>query len=85
MWNVIDPACYTVFNGTLDQQQMVPWSECKIKECVCVLFGAGLRFLVRLCTDMQLKEAQDYATKLKKVEKMKEIREQVFCQTFLSK
>uniref|UniRef100_A0AAX7V1P5 Intraflagellar transport protein 88 homolog n=1 Tax=Astatotilapia calliptera TaxID=8154 RepID=A0AAX7V1P5_ASTCA len=35
-----------------------------------------LRFLVRLCTDMQLKEAQDYATKLKKVEKMKEIREQ---------
>uniref|UniRef100_A0AAX7W816 Intraflagellar transport protein 88 homolog n=1 Tax=Astatotilapia calliptera TaxID=8154 RepID=A0AAX7W816_ASTCA len=34
-----------------------------------------LRFLVRLCTDMQLKEAQDYATKLKKVEKMKEIRE----------
>ncbi|XP_025759655.1 intraflagellar transport protein 88 homolog isoform X2 [Oreochromis niloticus] len=35
-----------------------------------------LRFLVRLCTDMQLKEVQDYATKLKKVEKMKEIREQ---------
>uniref|UniRef100_A0A669DKI2 Intraflagellar transport protein 88 homolog n=1 Tax=Oreochromis niloticus TaxID=8128 RepID=A0A669DKI2_ORENI len=34
-----------------------------------------LRFLVRLCTDMQLKEVQDYATKLKKVEKMKEIRE----------
>ncbi len=38
---------------------------------------AGLRFLVRLCTDMGLKEVQDYATKLKKVEKMKEIREQV--------
>ncbi|KAG1960001.1 intraflagellar transport protein [Pimephales promelas] len=36
-----------------------------------------LRFLVRLCTDMGLKEVQDYATKLKKVEKMKEIREQV--------
>ncbi|XP_016372955.1 intraflagellar transport protein 88 homolog isoform X8 [Sinocyclocheilus rhinocerous] len=35
-----------------------------------------LRFLVRLCTDMGLKEVQDYATKLKKVEKMKEIREQ---------
>uniref|UniRef100_A0A673HSD0 Intraflagellar transport 88 homolog n=1 Tax=Sinocyclocheilus rhinocerous TaxID=307959 RepID=A0A673HSD0_9TELE len=34
-----------------------------------------LRFLVRLCTDMGLKEVQDYATKLKKVEKMKEIRE----------
>ncbi|XP_069496107.1 intraflagellar transport protein 88 homolog isoform X2 [Ambystoma mexicanum] len=35
-----------------------------------------LRFLVRLCTDIGLKEGQDYATKLKKVEKMKEIREQ---------
>ncbi|KAI1899745.1 hypothetical protein AGOR_G00064920 [Albula goreensis] len=35
-----------------------------------------LRFLVRLCSDMGLKEVQDYATKLKKVEKMKEKREQ---------
>ncbi|XP_066562581.1 intraflagellar transport protein 88 homolog isoform X2 [Amia ocellicauda] len=35
-----------------------------------------LRFLVRLCMDMGLKEVQEYATKLKKVEKMKEIREQ---------
>uniref|UniRef100_A0A3Q3XHF3 Uncharacterized protein n=1 Tax=Mola mola TaxID=94237 RepID=A0A3Q3XHF3_MOLML len=35
-----------------------------------------LRFLVRLCADMGLKEVQDYANKLKKVEKMKEIREQ---------
>ncbi|XP_041662530.1 intraflagellar transport protein 88 homolog [Cheilinus undulatus] len=35
-----------------------------------------LRFLVRLCTDTGLKEVQEYATKLKKVEKMKEIREQ---------
>lgn len=35
-----------------------------------------LRFLVRLCTDMGLNEVQDYATKLKKVEKMRELREQ---------
>ncbi|XP_029980612.1 intraflagellar transport protein 88 homolog isoform X6 [Sphaeramia orbicularis] len=35
-----------------------------------------LRFLVRLCTDMGLKEVQEYATMLKKVEKLKEIREQ---------
>ncbi|XP_036065716.1 intraflagellar transport protein 88 homolog isoform X2 [Oryzias melastigma] len=35
-----------------------------------------LHFLVRLCTDMGLKEVQDYAIKLKKVEKAKEIREQ---------
>ncbi|KAL6100387.1 ift88 [Pungitius sinensis] len=34
-----------------------------------------LRFLVRLCTDMGLKDVQEYATKLKKAEKMKEIRE----------
>ena len=37
----------------------------------------GLRFLVRLCTDMGLKETQEYATKLKRVEKLKEMREQV--------
>ncbi|XP_038617721.1 intraflagellar transport protein 88 homolog isoform X2 [Tachyglossus aculeatus] len=35
-----------------------------------------LRFLVRLCTDIGLKEVQEYATKLKRVEKMKEMREQ---------
>ncbi|XP_070567544.1 intraflagellar transport protein 88 homolog isoform X4 [Ptychodera flava] len=35
-----------------------------------------LKFLVRLCTDMGLKEVQEYATKLKKAEKAKEQREQ---------
>ncbi|KAM6179583.1 intraflagellar transport protein 88 homolog isoform 9-T9 [Erethizon dorsatum] len=35
-----------------------------------------LRFLVRLCTDIGLKEVQEYVTKLKRLEKMKEIREQ---------
>eukprot|EP00069_Balaena_mysticetus_P015419 bmy_09225T0 len=35
-----------------------------------------LRFLIRLCTDIGLKEVQEYATKLKRLEKMKEIREQ---------
>ena len=38
---------------------------------------AGLKFLVRLCTDLGLKDAQDYATKLKKAEKAKELRDQV--------
>ena len=33
---------------------------------------------MRLGTDMGLKEVQEYATKLKKVEKMKELREQVY-------
>ncbi|XP_064596903.1 intraflagellar transport protein 88 homolog isoform X2 [Liolophura sinensis] len=35
-----------------------------------------LKFLVRLCTDMGMKEAQEYATKLKKAEKAKELKEQ---------
>uniref|UniRef100_A0A9J8DF30 Intraflagellar transport 88 homolog n=1 Tax=Cyprinus carpio carpio TaxID=630221 RepID=A0A9J8DF30_CYPCA len=34
----------------------------------------SLRFLVRLCTDMGLIEVQNYATKLKKVEKIREQR-----------
>ncbi|XP_013385188.1 intraflagellar transport protein 88 homolog isoform X2 [Lingula anatina] len=35
-----------------------------------------LKFLVRLCTDLGLKETQEYATKLKKAEKQKELKEQ---------
>lgn len=42
-----------------------------------VFRNLGLRFLVRLCTDIGLKEVQEYAAKLKRLEKMKEIREQV--------
>uniref|UniRef100_T1IRH6 Intraflagellar transport protein 88 homolog n=1 Tax=Strigamia maritima TaxID=126957 RepID=T1IRH6_STRMM len=36
-----------------------------------------LKFLVRLCSDMGLKEAQDYAIELKKAEKAKEVKERV--------
>ncbi|KAK2185541.1 hypothetical protein NP493_231g03022 [Ridgeia piscesae] len=35
-----------------------------------------LKFLVRLCTDLGLKEAQEYATKLKKAEKLIKMREE---------
>lgn len=42
-----------------------------------IFYNLGLRFLVRLCTDIGLKEVQEYATKLKRLEKMKEIKEQV--------
>ncbi|XP_071818911.1 intraflagellar transport protein 88 homolog isoform X2 [Apostichopus japonicus] len=35
-----------------------------------------LKFLVRLCSDLGLPDAQEYATKLKKAEKAKELREQ---------
>lgn len=36
----------------------------------------GLKFLVRVCTDLGLKEAQEYAGKLKKAEKAKEVKQQ---------
>ncbi|RXN18129.1 intraflagellar transport 88 -like protein [Labeo rohita] len=58
--------------ATLIQPTQVKW-QLMVASCYR---RSGLRFLVRLCTDMGLKEVQDYATKLKKVEKMKEIREQ---------
>lgn len=35
-----------------------------------------LKFLIRLCTDMGLKESQEYSLKLKKVEKAKEAKTQ---------
>ena len=35
-----------------------------------------LKFLVRICTDLGLKETQEYANKLKKAEKTKELRDQ---------
>uniref|UniRef100_A0A9J7Y3A8 Intraflagellar transport 88 homolog n=1 Tax=Cyprinus carpio carpio TaxID=630221 RepID=A0A9J7Y3A8_CYPCA len=44
---------------------------CPSRDIFC---QAGLRFLVRLCTDMGLIEVQNYATKLKKVEKIREQR-----------
>lgn len=36
-----------------------------------------LRFLVRLCSDLGMREAQDYLMELKKLEKAKEVRERV--------
>ena len=41
------------------------------------MITSGLKFLVRLCTDMNLKEAQDYTNKLNKAEKSQKIREEV--------
>ncbi len=35
-----------------------------------------LKFLIRLCTDLGLKDAQDYVTKLKKAEKQQKLREE---------
>jgi ribosomal protein L7/L12 len=40
-------------------------------------FWIGLKFLVRICTDLGLKDAQDYAAKLKRAEKVSKMREEV--------
>lgn len=69
----------SIFSLSFTSQRCTPSGN---KFHVSFLCWLGLRFLVRLCTDMGLKEVQDYATKLKKVEKMKEIREQVECLCF---
>ena len=51
----------------------------KINENVYTLHNhvLGLKFLVRICTDLGLKDAQDYANKLKKAEKSQRLREEV--------
>ena len=36
-----------------------------------------LKFLVKLCSDLGLKESQEYSLKLKKAEKMLEVKRQV--------
>jgi intraflagellar transport protein 88 len=38
---------------------------------------AGLKFLIRLCSDLGIKEAAQYALELKKAEKAKEVRERI--------
>ena len=50
---------------------------CAYLEKTNVIFPSGLKFLVRLCTDLGLKEAQDYANKLKRAEKAAKMREEV--------
>ena len=41
------------------------------------VYFKGLKFLVRICTDLGLKDVQDYAQKLKKAEKAREMKQQV--------
>lgn len=52
---------------------LIYWLECGVS----LHSVLGLKFLVRLCTDMNLADAQDYANKLKKAEKMQKMREEV--------
>ncbi len=45
---------------------------------------AGLRFLVRLCTDMGLSDVQEYAARLKRVEKSREAKDKVYVYVWCS-
>ena len=65
----------TSFRRSVTQSKHTVCLCTSVTVCVCVY--VGLKFLVRLCTDMNLKEAQDYANKLKKAEKMQKLREEV--------
>ncbi|KAJ6662354.1 hypothetical protein lerEdw1_012518 [Lerista edwardsae] len=70
-WQLMVASCYRRsgnYQKALDTYKVIHRKFPDNAEC--------LRFLVRLCTDMGLKEIQEYATKLKRVEKLKEIREQ---------
>ncbi|XP_054020662.1 intraflagellar transport protein 88 homolog isoform X1 [Dryobates pubescens] len=71
-WQLMVASCYRRsgnYQKALEKYKVIHRKFPENAEC--------LRFLVRLCTDMGLKEVQEYMTKLKKVEKLKEIREQV--------
>lgn len=70
-WQLMVASCYRRsgnYQKALEKYKVIHQKFPENVEC--------LRFLVRLCTDMGLKEVQEYMTKLKKVEKLKEIREQ---------
>nr|XP_056714114.1 intraflagellar transport protein 88 homolog [Euleptes europaea] len=70
-WQLMVASCYRRsgnYQKALDTYKTIHRKFPENAEC--------LRFLVRLCTDMGLKEMQEYATKLKRVEKLKEIRDQ---------
>ncbi|XP_052527114.1 intraflagellar transport protein 88 homolog isoform X7 [Tympanuchus pallidicinctus] len=70
-WQLMVASCYRRsgnYQKALEKYKVIHQKFPENVEC--------LRFLVRLCTDMGLKEVHEYLTKLKKVEKLKEIREQ---------
>uniref|UniRef100_A0A8B9G3Y9 Intraflagellar transport protein 88 homolog n=2 Tax=Amazona TaxID=12929 RepID=A0A8B9G3Y9_9PSIT len=71
-WHLMVASCYRRsgnYQKALEKYKVIHRKFPENIEC--------LRFLVHLCTDMGMKEVQEYTTKLKKVEKLKEVREQV--------
>ncbi|KAK7108171.1 intraflagellar transport protein 88 homolog [Littorina saxatilis] len=70
-WHLMMASCYRRsgnYHKALDTYRDIHRKFPENVEC--------LKFLVRLSTDLGLKDAQDYANKLKKAEKNKELREQ---------
>ncbi|XP_037082902.1 intraflagellar transport protein 88 homolog isoform X2 [Pollicipes pollicipes] len=70
-WHLIIASCYRRSGNY--QRALAKYKEIHIKfpdniEC--------LKFLVRICTDLGLKEAADYAVELKRAEKYKEMRDE---------
>ena len=70
-WQLMIASCYRRSGNY--QQSLATYKKIHLRfpdnvEC--------LKFLVRICTDLGLNEAQEYANKLKKAEKAKELREQ---------
>lgn len=62
-----------IFDNVLMKHHEFALARVSFTGAACV---AGLRFLVRICTDLGLKEAGDYAVELKRAEKYKEMREE---------
>ncbi|XP_061428942.1 LOW QUALITY PROTEIN: intraflagellar transport protein 88 homolog [Lethenteron reissneri] len=70
-WRLMVASCYRRsgnYQKALETYKMVHVQFPENVEC--------LKFLVRLCNDMGLKEAQEYATKLKRAEKARDVKEQ---------
>ncbi|KAK3576957.1 hypothetical protein CHS0354_005962 [Potamilus streckersoni] len=70
-WHLMIASCHRRsgnYNQALDTYKYIHRKFPDNVEC--------LKFLVRICSDLGLKEAQDYANKLKKAEKAQELKEQ---------
>ncbi|RDD37238.1 Intraflagellar transport protein 88-like protein [Trichoplax sp. H2] len=70
-WQLMVASCYRIignYNRALDKYKQIHEKFPENTDC--------LKFLVRVCTDLGMKEAQEYAGKLKKAEKAKEIKQQ---------
>lgn len=71
-WQLMVASCYRRsgnYAAALEKYKQIHYRFPDNTEC--------LKFLVRICSDLRLPEAQEYANKLKKAEKMKEVQQAV--------